>query len=428
MRLHRILPVLLSALGTAFEAGAGDVTAVVANGSLKLTGSADADILALDDDALDGDRVRVKPGAGTTVNGLAGAQVFDKVKKDVVAALLAGDDQLSVDDLSVPRDLKIFGGDGGDFIEVFDGSTDDDLTINAGAGDDVVEISGEDVGDDLKVELGEALVEGNELLVEDLRCDDRVLVYGGSGADRVLLDHFPEVGDSVRLKLGDGANELEARHIGAPVDFSYKGGDDGDAVDLFDIGVGRDVALRLKDGDNAVDAEGIGVQRDVRITAGRDDDEIDWFATDVGDDLVVALGDGDNDVEIENAGIQDVLFVEGESDRDSVRLSHLFAFDLAVFPGADDNFVRIGPDILVFDAFVQAGGGEDEVEVFAFQSDADLEIRLGSGDNRIDLTVVLVGSDLTLITSNGDDVITSFDLFVLGFVDLFTGAGDDFVN
>jgi len=126
---------------------AGNVTAIVQNGSLIITGDAEANQILIQEFMGDLNVL----GVGTTVNGLAN-QSFPGVYKDVRVSLLAGDDTVDLaPDAIVSRDLVYKGGPGNNIFTGHPGSgVGRDLVLQGGVGNIAIDLDGTQVGRDLR--------------------------------------------------------------------------------------------------------------------------------------------------------------------------------------------------------------------------------------------------------------------------------------
>ena len=87
---------------------AGGVTAeITAAGDLVIIGDADANELVVDQAGLSAGEFRITPIAGTTINGLGGAQTFSGVTGGIYATLHGGSDRIELERVQVAGDVIV---------------------------------------------------------------------------------------------------------------------------------------------------------------------------------------------------------------------------------------------------------------------------------------------------------------------------------
>ncbi|MCW5889445.1 MAG: hypothetical protein KIT14_02730 [bacterium] len=215
---------LLSAIGACSAHAAGNVTALVFGGSLRVTG-----------DVID-NAIRIGPGAnpdefeleglnGTTVNGLVVTTVAGVVR-NVKIDLSAGSDELYIEDVLIPRKLEILTGPGADVVDLTDCEVGDTTRIATGSDDDKVVLSTD-------VFQGRLIVQtdaGDDSISIDLvTAADRVRIANGQGDDDVTIGGSSEFRSKVRVQAiaGNDTISIDDALFGAPAQFTFAGGDDG---------------------------------------------------------------------------------------------------------------------------------------------------------------------------------------------------------
>ncbi len=163
---------------------AGNVTAVLTNaGTLRITGSQEANQILVTADGLGNINVEGKAGTGTTING-ANQQYFwtgsfHAVPQDLVINLKGADDYLEIDGIAVLRNLRVITGSGDDTVGVFGSHVQRDANFNLGSDDDLLGFS-------------------------DVQMSGRLRVQGGSGNDMLGLAHCVSVMGTSSINMGSG--------------------------------------------------------------------------------------------------------------------------------------------------------------------------------------------------------------------------------
>jgi hypothetical protein len=297
----RIRSALAVALLIAAPVEAGDVTAVVKNGTLTLRGDdGGADLLISPPIVMSarggtgggGTTLVVTPQGGTTLNGVATPASFDGVES-VKLGLGSGPNAVTFDSVALSDDVSYKGGAGTDQLLLTNTSIADDTKVSTGDGTGTF-------GIDLTSSIG-----------------DLLSVKTGSGADSVTLDGGV---DSARLNLGGGGNSLMGTgSVGD--DFSFKGTGN-DSVDLSDFQVGSNMKVKLGSGAALVTIDTgsqIGNSLKLKSAAGADTLTIDQVQ--IGDDASFALSNGDNTLSLTNSQVGGNLVVKAGSGNDTVSLT-----------------------------------------------------------------------------------------------------------
>lgn len=214
---------LLSAFAAPSAFAAGNVTAILFAGSLKVTG----DVV--------GNAIRVAPGAnenevelegldGTTVNGQVLTSVAG-VTRNVKIDLSDGGDELYMEDLQVPQDLEIITGAGVDVVDLTDCEVGDDTRIATGIDDDDVVLSTDVFGGRLFIQTDA----GNDSIGLDLvMALDKVRIANGQGDDDVTIGGASEFLGKVRFQAiaGHDTITVDDAAFNASTQITFAGGND----------------------------------------------------------------------------------------------------------------------------------------------------------------------------------------------------------
>jgi hypothetical protein len=183
LRLNR-RPKLESLEGRRLQAG--NVTASIVNGDLRITGDNLANEVSV---FRQNGFIRVHGFNNTRINGSAVDAIFSQgsLSHDLRADMKGGSDTLLVDlsGLHVPHDIFVDTGDGNDFVRLTNLSAGNDITIDTQRGDDRVFLVNVTAGDDLKIDTGQ---DRDSVFLLRVQAHDRMDIDLGSGdADRLDL-------------------------------------------------------------------------------------------------------------------------------------------------------------------------------------------------------------------------------------------------
>lgn len=210
---------------------AGDVSAILTNaGTLRITGTNDANQITITDDGVGHIEINGKPGTGTSVNG-AVSHVFlntinSEITRDLIINMRGGDDFVEIDDIFVARNTRMNMGTDNDTVGMFDTRVEGRLTVSLSSGDDLIGFSRTSVGGNMRI-TGAAGVDtvgfahcfsansrvnintgtGSDAILLQGEFDEPVVVSAGTGDD-LLRTNRMFVHDSVRFQLGGGNDEL----------------------------------------------------------------------------------------------------------------------------------------------------------------------------------------------------------------------------
>lgn len=244
VRTRSLAFVAALSLGTPLAAlAAGNVTAVVQRGSLKITG----------DDA--GNAIHVVPGGApetwdvesldgvTTVNGSLAAFHAVGVENNLKIDMLQGDDEVLLEDATLANDVEMVGGVGSDHLEIEDSHIGGNTRISGGTEDDTVVFGTSSFG-------------------------GSVVVQTEAGADTVTLD-LVTASDRVKLSTGTGEDGIGI----------------GGGSQFFDA-----VTIAVANGNDAVAIDDSTFMRKLDVTLGEDDDTVSMSATTTKDNAQINGG------------------------------------------------------------------------------------------------------------------------------------------
>jgi hypothetical protein len=238
---------------------AGDVTAVVTDGDLELTGDDAANVFRVAPAGAP-QSVIVTGLEGTTVNGGTGALTLNGVIS-----------------------LGLFPGDG----------------------DDRMELQLLDLPDRLLAKLGR----GNDgLILQDVRVRGRVSrIRGGADRDDITIRGFTQFGERLVIGTGAGPDSVTLTNVGFSRGLRIDTGGSRDAVVLQFCGLAHaeELLVRTGDGEDAVTLLGSNFEDDVKLDLDDGDDDLlvedcdfdDKFDADGGDGFDEIDFDGENTFE-----------------------------------------------------------------------------------------------------------------------------------
>lgn len=163
---------------------AGNITASVVGGTLYFTGDDEANHISIT--GIGNGGVRIESGSdATTINGEEGPLVFWNVTKGIAGYLFGGDDQLTISNVSLKREIGLNLGDGDDYLLLQNVHVKKPSTIKGGDGDDIINI----IGSSFRKELA---------------------VYGNAGEDQVGIINT-KIGKHSRIDGGIDNDTFTAR-------------------------------------------------------------------------------------------------------------------------------------------------------------------------------------------------------------------------
>lgn len=268
---------------------AGDLTAVLANGVLTITGDDSANIAALTSDA--SGQITLT-GTDTTINGGTDPVSFTGVNS-VNVRLRGGDDELTVVNgsgatpsiaaltpVDIVRHLHISGGDGLDRITV-SANVAGGLGIDGGAGNDVIDVADSSAG-------------------------RSVGVYGGSGDDTITVSNTT-VDHSFCVEGGTGNDTITVDTVTGAKEGGISGWSGDDSISVLNSSF-RNLGIAGWSGIDTITLEGI-TARNVGVEAGTGDDTVSMTDVVVTDTLFAHLGDGNDSLSVNTSSARLAWFL-----------------------------------------------------------------------------------------------------------------------
>jgi hypothetical protein len=405
---------------------AGDVTAVVAGGSLSIEGDAEDNLLAMTQ--VNGELVLI--GFDTAIEdadmstNLLGIDIdvklLDGVTKDVKARLGEGNDVFLVGGSLEGLDLaNLFASEGATF-----GPAEflRDLRISTDGGNDLVVVTGAEVGRHLKIDTGSGEAD--------------TVVVGGGGVALAILDALEDLDVVTASELGfDGGGEVIGEIINAllgPVtvgrNLEIVGGSSSDSVYVGGADIGHNLRIKTGAGDDEVYV-GTGAVIEIceicdpQSTSGHvgswlGEIEVSSFVN-VGRDTRISTRDGNDEVRIGGADHFEFFCEHDGSDHDGGHQGGLvFVIDggveveksVVLNTGKHDDDVYIGVKPRFDAPHAESGPKGDGVDADVYVG-RDLRIKTDDGDDVVKLSHLEVGKDLKIDTGRDDDVVVIKDFF-----------------
>jgi hypothetical protein len=215
------------ALGATAAHAAGNVTAAVFDGSLRLTGDGVGNAVRIAPGP-DPDSIELEGLAGTTINSLT-VTVINGITKNLKADFGAGNDEVYVEDLEVAQDLEIVTGPGADVVDLTDCQVGDDTRITTGPDLDTVVLSTDVFGGRLILQTDA----GDDVVGLDLvTVVDRAKLATGQGHDQLTIGGSSEFLDTVTVQTiaGNDTVTIDEAAFNAPVTLTLA--DDNDAATI----------------------------------------------------------------------------------------------------------------------------------------------------------------------------------------------------
>jgi hypothetical protein len=208
---------------------AGNVTAVVQRGSLKITGDGVGNAVHIvsggapetwDVESLDGI---------TTVNGSLAPFHAVGVENNVKIDMLQGDDEVVFEDATLDKDLEMVGGVGSDTLLVDDSHVSGNVRISGGPDDDVVVLGTSSFGGSVVVQTDA----GTDSVTLDLvTASDRVKLATGTGVDGVTIGGASQFFDVVTIAMANGNDDLAIDDAAFMRKLDVSLGEDDDTVSM----------------------------------------------------------------------------------------------------------------------------------------------------------------------------------------------------
>ena len=357
-------------LATASIASANDVLVSVKNGKLSVKGDADGNQLTIDGTGLQGDSLRITPGGGTTVNGVAGAQIFTGFVEGVSIKL----------------------GDGSDDLEVFQKTLAGKVAVSLGKGSDRLRIDDATLGGPSKIDLGGG--------------DDAFAACRSLFESDVTLKLGKGTGGSVQTTCGGSAGSASTSDASVFVTFDsgFAGKLDVKAAPGVHVGVIDDTSVAgvTSSKNVALLALCYASFADVKVKMPK---ILGNFGGEVSCEGGAHEGfaNGNTAMVIVDSPITGVLTSKGNAGSDTVvAIGVSTAGPVTMDQGAGLNFLLF-EDVTMPSLAVKAGKNDDDLFVENTAVAGDVTIKHGDGNNVIDFATSTIGGNLTVKTGAGND-------------------------
>jgi hypothetical protein len=346
------------------EVMAGNVTAAVNNGVLNIVGDNQSNGVLIQQI---GDKQFKITGqnqnASTTINGQAYVTVSN-VSKDIVVNLNGGDDFVIVEGLAgyqLAGSLKVNAGDGYDSVSVNKLTVQKDLVVQMGAGDDSASVRSTRVGQDVKFDgsTGDDSFSTNDSIV-----GRDASVSLGAGSDSASF-YQSSIRRDVKVvgEAGDDSASVSKSEVYRDASLSL-GADYGN-FNVYDSTIRRDLKI-TNDGAANVNLALSKVGRDVSMKSKGYADNINVYATAIQGNLKMNTDAGADNVNVLKVTLKGDLAVDSGSGADDVSIYESQADEIFTDLGNDLDYLYVGK--------VKARGGS-----FKGGSGAD-RLSLGAGN------------------------------------------------
>lgn len=270
---------------------AGNVTAVVVNDELRITGDNSGNQIEIEQTVLN--RYRVKGLNGTKVNGKQDDLL--RVKKGIRVTLNGGNDELKMQ---------------GEGFGVLEDNIDGGFVVNMGDGSDSVILTFLNTEENTVINMGNGTAD--KVNISAFRCKESSLsVVTGSGNDTVNLA-LMAVDNSINVSTSGGNDTVNLTSI----DTDFIGIDTGDLDDtITGLLVNSDGNWEILSGrgEDTIELKQCAVNDFLGIETDRDDDNV---ALDVvtGQSLLVSMGNDDDSLALTDVTFDDALLDGGNGD------------------------------------------------------------------------------------------------------------------
>ncbi|MDH3583750.1 MAG: LEPR-XLL domain-containing protein, partial [Phycisphaerae bacterium] len=215
----------------------GDVGAILAGTTLKLTGdAADNDFTV---DGISGDVVVT--GNSTTLNGGGGPLVFMGVKSIQIKLTDGGNDTVLVTDVDLEGKIDIKGGAGDNGIQIINSMVDKDVRVQTGDGADTVQVLNTDVGTNLRVDVRDGVD-----LVQAISTVGKNVDIKTKGAADNNLSFVGSAGGNLSMRGADGDDTVLADTLAVTKNVKIDGRTGSDNITVDDGTVGGNLDIRAR--------------------------------------------------------------------------------------------------------------------------------------------------------------------------------------
>ena len=365
---------------------AGDVTMVVQNGDLLLTGDSADNEFVVERQFNGVMRVLgintniILDGVSASEHSFSMTNPFG-IDRDVIISGGGGADTITFDDLEVGRFFQADLGDGNDSLTVQDSDFMDTFDVTGGLGNDSI-----------------------DLLVSDITGD--TTINGNDGADTLYADSlFVSGGFSFDGGIGDDrvdAYFIEEYNAPSPIATTFIGGSGNDTINLTGTTAGTTL-MDGGDGDDILFNSEPTNSSDVTIEGGTGIDTVTVQNGTISGKLAIHVREGISGV-TEPITISMMTVTGATSARGSVGNQHVTM--------SNNMLGRV--DVVL-------GGGEDRV-LISNSTSAITNVKAGSGEDLIDLSGNTINANLLIDAGGGIDTINTGADDVFNFFVTITGG------
>jgi hypothetical protein len=350
-------------------AAANDVVVAIKGGKLSVKGDADSNFITIDGTALAADSIRITPGGGTTVNGLAGPQIFTGFVEGVTIKL----------------------GDGSDNLEVFQKTLAGKVAIGLGKGSDQLRIEDATLGGPSKIDLGGG---DDGFAACDALFQSDVTVKLGKGT-----------GGNVSTTCGAGSASTSNASVLITLDTLFQSGLTLKAAPGVHVGVFDDTAVQgpLSSKNVPLLALCYASFADVTVKMPKILGNFGGEVSCVGG-MLEGFANGNTAMVIVDTPVNGVLSFKGNAGGDTlVVIGTQIGGTATLDAGAGLNFAFL--DQVSMPSFLaKAGKNDDDLFVQQTAVSGDVTIKYGAGNNVIDFaTDTTIGGNLAIKTGAGND-------------------------
>ena len=344
---------------------AGDVTATVKGGTLKLRGPGSDVSISIDQTGMPPNRFRLVPDVGTTVNGSVMPIQLDKVTRDIQIQHGGGIETYEIADCSIGRDLRATGGKSGalNLVIMTDVDIGRDVNCTSKGASFVLSASGTGIVAHRDAKFRFAGSSPNTLVFTPLVVDRNVHISGSTGVDVIVLGAISSTHGEFVVDMGDGINTF---------------------VDTATTEYRRSLRVSGKNGTNTA-----------VILGAIDGDSITRFGTGAGNTMVITATIG-GAVRAASRGELTTLTVAPTTTAPyrSIR-----------FDGGElDETVNFGPNLTVTgNVDLRMGNGRCTLNGGSFASAKSLRWKSGIGNDTVALGLTEIARDVRIDVGTADD-------------------------
>jgi len=373
-------------------ARADNVTAVVAGGTLKIKGDADANTIVLDAAALGADQIRVTP-TGTTINGAPGAAVFSGFTGGLQIDLGAGNDTLTLDSFMIHGALKLALGPGDDTVTLNSLTVDEAIAVDLGSDNNSLAVCSVTVTKALNIKVSPgtgtirnavcgsttATANGTALVIDAITAGGLSL-KGSKTAETMVLNEST-INGKATLALGGGSDSLSICSGTFNASLGVKLGGSSSFTAQAACGAS------IMNGGNALVIDETDITNNFTLKGSGEADNNLLHNTDVGQNSKIDLGQGTNGILVDGGQTGESLTIKSGKGSDTVTVN---------------NNALIGASLTV-----SAGAGNNAITVSgATNIGKNLTVKTGNDNDTIDTTGAVVGGKTKIQHGKGTDTVT----------------------